>query len=316
MDDVRAVMEAAGSERAVLLGYSEGGPMSVLFAATYPERVRGLVLFGAFAKRLDPDEDYPWAPTREERARHLEMAAGDWRFEAQMRAMCPSADEAMARWWGERCRAAASPGAIRALGAMNARIDVRPVLPAVQAPTLVVHRSGDRRARVEEGRYLAERIPGAVMAELPGEDHFVAIDPDQFVDAVAPFVTALAARPPAPPPGEAVATAVVAADGDAPLVQVYDGPARAVREAVALARRLGRGVGVHTGPVRRVGRPEGDAVRIAAAVAERAAPGEALVTITSRDLVPGSGLAFDRRGDLADAGGARPLFAASAPAPD
>lgn len=314
MDDVRAVMDAAGSRRAVLVGYSEGCPMAVLFAATYPERVAGVVLIGGFAKRSDPDDDYPWAPTREEREAAIATLLGDGGLERMMRLMCPSADDAMAAWWGERCRAAASPGAIRALAEMNSLIDVRGVLPAVQAPTLVVHRTDDADVRVEEGRYLASRIPGATMVELPGADHFVAVDPDQLVDAIAPFVTGLADDDTAPE--VAVATVVAAADGGSPLVQVYEGPVRAVREAVALARRLGRGVGVHTGPVRRAGRPEGDAVRIATAVAALAPPGEVLVTSTSRDLVPGSGLAFDPRGELAGEDGPRPLFAAAAPAPE
>jgi hypothetical protein len=203
---------------------------------------------------------------------------------------------------------------MRALREMNSRIDVRAVLPAVQAPTLVVHRTGDASVRIEEGRYLADRIPGARIVELPGADHFLAVRPDEIVGAIAPFVAELAERPGDAAAAEAVATVVVAADGDAPLVQVYDGPARAIRQAVELAARLGRGVGVHTGPVRRAGRPDGDAVRIATAVAGRASPGEALVTITSRDLVPGSGLDFDGRGKLLDATGPRPLFAARAPA--
>ena len=239
MDDVRAVMEAAGSGRAVLFGYSEGGPMSVLFAATYPERVRGLVLFGAFAKRIDPDDDYPWAPTRAERAAHLERAAGDWRFEDQMREMCPSADEAMARWWGERCRAAASPGAVRALMEMNSRIDVRELLPAIAVPTLVVHRAADARVRVEEGRYIAERVPGARLVELPGADHFVGIDPDQILDAVEPFVAELAAAPPAEAASERVLATVVAAEGPgAPALSLFDGPTRAIRSALATVERL------------------------------------------------------------------------------
>ena len=115
MDDVRAVMDAVDSRRAVLFGYSEGAPMAILFAATYPERARALVLYGAYAKRVDPDDDYPWAPTREARAAYIEALERDWGFESDMKLMCPSADEAMARWWGERCRAAASPGAIKAL---------------------------------------------------------------------------------------------------------------------------------------------------------------------------------------------------------
>jgi DNA-binding SARP family transcriptional activator/pimeloyl-ACP methyl ester carboxylesterase len=317
MDDVRAVMEAAGSERAVLFGYSEGGPMSVLFAATYPERVHGLVLFGSFAKRLDPDDDYPWAPTREERATHLEMAAGDWRFEAQMRSMCPSADEAMARWWGERCRAAASPGAVRALMEMNARIDVRDVLPAIRVPTLVVHRGADGRVRVEESRYIAGRIPGARLVELPGADHFVAVDPDQILDAIEPFVAQLADAPAqAAEPGRALATVVAAEGPGAPPLALFDGPARAVRDALAAARRLAAAgtsarLGVHTGEVERGGgRPAGPAVEAAREVAAAAAPGEVLVTATTRDLVAGSGLAFEDRGERRQATGPRRLFAA------
>ncbi|HEX6049288.1 MAG TPA: alpha/beta fold hydrolase, partial [Gemmatimonadaceae bacterium] len=175
MDDVRAVMDAVSSRRAVLFGYSEAGPMAILFAATYPERTRALVLYGAYAKRLDPDDDYPWAPTREARAAYIEHLERTWGFEADIKTMCPSADDAMARWWGERCRAAASPGAIRALNEMNSLIDVRALLPAIRVPTLVVHRGTDYDVKVEEGRYIAERIPGARFVELPGADHFVGV---------------------------------------------------------------------------------------------------------------------------------------------
>jgi DNA-binding SARP family transcriptional activator len=102
MDDVRAVMDAVDSRPAVLFGYSEGAPMAILFTATYPERTRALVLYGAYAKRLDPDDDYPWAPTREARAAYIADLERDWGFESDMKLMCASADEAMARWWGER----------------------------------------------------------------------------------------------------------------------------------------------------------------------------------------------------------------------
>jgi len=189
-DDVRAVMDAAGSERAVLLGYSEGGPMSLLFAATYPERVSALVLYGVFASRVQND-DYPWAPSQAERDAYADRIEREWGWEADMHRMCPNADDAMARWWSERARAAMSPGAARALIAMNSTVDVRHVLPAIRVPTLILHRSGDSDARVEEGRYIAERIPDARFVELPGKDHFVAIDPDQILDEVEGFVLAL-----------------------------------------------------------------------------------------------------------------------------
>jgi class 3 adenylate cyclase/DNA-binding SARP family transcriptional activator/pimeloyl-ACP methyl ester carboxylesterase len=188
MDDLRAVMDGAGSRRAVVFGYSEGGPLAVLFAATYPERVRALVLYGAYVKRSHPDDDYPWAPPLEAREAYIEAIQAEWGFENDLKVMCPSADEAMMRWWGERCRAAASPGAVRALMEMNSGIDVRHVLDAIHVPTLVLHRSADFDSDVAEGRYIASRIAGARFVELEGTDHFVAIDPDQILDVVEPFV--------------------------------------------------------------------------------------------------------------------------------
>ena len=188
MDDVRAVMDAVGSERAVLFGYSEGGPMAILFAATYSERTAALVLYGSYARRL-ANADYPWGRTLEERAAYATQIENDWAWEADMHIMCPSADAALARWWGERARAAASPGAARALIEMNSLVDIRNVMPAVHVPTLVLHRSDDRDSHVEEGRYIADHIKGATFIELAGQDHFVAIDPDQILDPVETFVT-------------------------------------------------------------------------------------------------------------------------------
>jgi pimeloyl-ACP methyl ester carboxylesterase len=171
MDDVRAVMDAVGSERAALFGYSEGGPLAILFAATYPQRVRALALYGTYAKRTGPDDDYPWCETAEERVGYAAAIEREWGVEADLGRMAPSADESLARWWMERARAAASPGSARALVMMNSQADIRDVLPAVQAPTLVIHRVGDRDARVEEGRYIAAHIPGARFVELPGDTH-------------------------------------------------------------------------------------------------------------------------------------------------
>ena len=189
IDDVRAVLDAVASERAALFGYSEGGPMCVVFAATYPERTSALALYGTYAKRRDPDDDYPWAPTSAEREAYAERIEREWAWESDMRRMCPNADDAMARWWAMRAHAAASPGAARALIEMNSQIDVRAVLPTVHVPTVVLHRSGDLDSNVSEGRYLAERIPGARFVELPGADHVPWIDADQVVDEIEEFLT-------------------------------------------------------------------------------------------------------------------------------
>src|SRR6185369_3611921 len=131
MHDVVVVMDAAGSERAVLCGYSEGGPMSILMAAMYPERVEALVLYGTYARRLTA-EGYPWGTTPEERLAYMDRLSDEWSWEADMRAMCPSADDAMARWWGLRSRAAATPTTVRSLIAMNSLIDVRSALGSVR----------------------------------------------------------------------------------------------------------------------------------------------------------------------------------------
>ena len=189
MDDVRAVMDAVGSERAAFLGYSEGGPMSCLFAATYPERTSALVIYASYAKRQDPDDDYPWASTPSERQAYAEQMERDWGVDSDLGSMAPNADAALRAWWARRARAAASPAAARDLVLMNSLIDTRAVLPTIRVPTLVLHRTGDRDSRVEEGRYLAEHIPGARFVELAGEDHFVSIEADQILDEVEEFLT-------------------------------------------------------------------------------------------------------------------------------
>ncbi len=189
MDDVRAVMDAVGSEQAALLGYSEGGPMCCLFAATYPERTSALVLYGSYAKRQDPDDDYPWAATRAERRAYADEIERDWGVNADLGAMAPNADAPLRAWWAKRARAAASPGAARDLILMNSEIDVRPVLPTIRVPTLVLHRTGDRDSHIDEGRYITDHIPGARFVALPGDDHIVSIDPDEILDEVQEFLT-------------------------------------------------------------------------------------------------------------------------------
>ncbi len=189
MDDVRAVMDAVGTDQAALFGYSEGGPMCVLFAATYPERVRALVLYGTYAKRLHPDEEYPWAPTQEERERIAYALEATWGEDVDLSTMWPSADAASAAWARRHGRAALSPAGARDLILMNSKADVRELLPTVQCPTLVLHRTGDGDSRAEEGRYIAERIPDARFVELPGNDHVPWHEPDRILDEIEEFLT-------------------------------------------------------------------------------------------------------------------------------
>jgi pimeloyl-ACP methyl ester carboxylesterase len=177
MDDVRAVMDAVGSQQAVLMGVSEGGPMSILFAATYPERVSALILWGSDVKGVRTD-DYPWARSFDEAIRAVEDAAERWGSpdycDEALRTAAPSLadDEDFRRWWASYMRLAASPASAAALLRMNMEIDVRHVLPAIRVPTLVLHRTDDRLVDVRNSRYIAERIPHARGVELPGVDHF------------------------------------------------------------------------------------------------------------------------------------------------
>ena len=182
MDDVRAVLEAVGSERAAIIGISEGGPLSALFAATYPERTSALVMIGTYAKRVR-DEDYPWAPTREERGDFLREMREKWGGPVGIEERAPSRahDPAFREWWAEYLRMGASPGAAVALTKMNAEVDVRHVLPTVRVPTLVIHNRGDLCLKVEEGRYVASRIPGARFVELPGRDHLPFFEDEETV---------------------------------------------------------------------------------------------------------------------------------------
>jgi pimeloyl-ACP methyl ester carboxylesterase len=195
MDDVRAVMDSASSDRAALMGYSEGGPLSMLFAATYPERTTSLVLYGTYAKRRDPDDDYPWSATWEERQAYADAVEREWGTEADLGTMAPNAGAAEVEWWRSRARAAASPGAAKALILMNSNIDVRAILETIHVPTLVIHRADDRDSRLEEGRYIAERIPGARFVELAGEDHSPWFEPDEILDEVEEFLTGVRRGP-------------------------------------------------------------------------------------------------------------------------
>jgi pimeloyl-ACP methyl ester carboxylesterase len=194
IDDVRAVMDAAGSKRAVLMGVSEGGPMSALFAATYPERTIGLILYGTFPTSNRSD-DYPWAPTPEERDETTEFYRQHWGHElTTLEDFAPSVadDEQFCKWFTRLMRLGASPGAAVALNQMNATIDIRQILPTIRVPTLVLHRTGDRDTPVEAGRYIAARIPGARMVELPGEDHFNFIgDQESILIEIESFVGSL-----------------------------------------------------------------------------------------------------------------------------
>ncbi len=193
MDDLRAVMDAVGSERAALFGYSEGGNMCMLFAATHPERTIALVTYSCFAKRIW-SPDYPWAPTPEARALEYEQVEREWGNEMDLAHYIPSKinDREFARRLATYYRNAASPSAAVALLRMNTQIDVRHVLPSISVPTLVMHRDGDLDVNIAEGRWLASQIPGARFVEFHGDDHAPWTgDQDALVGEVQEFLTGI-----------------------------------------------------------------------------------------------------------------------------
>jgi pimeloyl-ACP methyl ester carboxylesterase len=193
MDDVRAVLDAVGSERAALLGVSEGGSMCFLFAATYPQRTTALVAASTFAKRIW-SPDYPWAPTPEQRQLFFDDIRDHWGDVVDLADVAPSRanDERFRQWWAGFLRRGASPGGALELARWNTEIDVRHVLPAIRVPALILHRRDDRDAKVEEGRYIAAHIPGARFVELAGADHVPWVgDSDALLDEVEEFLTGI-----------------------------------------------------------------------------------------------------------------------------
>ena len=341
MDDVRAVLDAVGSERSAVFGISEGAALSILFAATYPQRTSALAIFGGFAKRLW-SSDYPWAPTMAQRRSWIDSLKSGWGGMVDLATIAPSrvGDAQYGEWFATYMRQSASPSAAVALAEMNTDVDVRSILPTVHVPTLVMHRSEDRDANVAEGRYIAQRIPGAKFVELPGGDHMVSAgDAGAVADELEEFITGVRH---VSQPDRVLATVLftdivrstevaaslgdrrwhellerhhaiirreiarfggreVKTTGDGFLI-TFDGPARAVRCALALTldmRELGIDLraGLHTGECEVIGDDvAGIAVHIAARVLSEAAPGEILVSSTLRDLVAGSGLRFQTRG--------------------
>lgn len=341
MEDVHTVMNAVGSENAVLIGVSEGGPMCSLFAATYPDRTTALVMIGTYAKRIK-DEDYPWGVSIEDREAFFEMMYRDWGKPVGIEERAPSMalDEEFRNWWATYLRMGASPGAAVALTKMNAEIDVRNVLPSIRVPTLVIHRSGDMCLKVEEGRFVASLIPACKYVELGGIDHLPFVgDQDEILEEIEEFLTGVRQNADydrvlatvmnikiVNPQTQAVERGAedwqellershvyvqrqlqlfkgkeVSYDENGVLA-TFDGPARAIRCAVAItnsARRLGVRVktGVHTGECDVFdGKYSGIAVEIAQKIAEESALGEILASRTVKDLVAGSGINFEERG--------------------
>jgi class 3 adenylate cyclase len=341
MADIPAVLDTVGSERTAVIANIGGGMLAMPFVATHPDRVASLILVDCFARFLEAP-DYPFGAPTEELDPALEIAEGDIGRGVMVDLFAPSVanDERFRRAWARYERSAATPGSTKAIVRLIYESDVRDVLPAIRVPTLVIHRRDAVGFGVEHGRYLAGHIPGARYVELPGADNLIwAGDMDAMVAEIQAFVTGVR---PAPEPRRVLATVLftdivgsteraarlgdvrwqslladhnrivrheleryaghevrVVGDG---FLATFDGPARAVRCAVAIrdgVREVGLEIraGVHVGEIEVL--PDdiaGLAVHLGARVSALAGPGEVLVSSTVKDLVVGSGLAFEDRG--------------------
>lgn len=342
-DDIRAVMDDVGIERANIFGVSEGGSMACLFAATYPQRVNSLLVWGAQARWI-ACPDHPWGQTQEQHDQMIAMIDNDWpSFEyitGPGAGVGKDADLAFIESISRYMRAAANPSAVRAYEQMNGQIDTRPILPSIQAPTLVMNRTGDPCSNVEAARDMASRIPGAKFKEYPGNSHSMMLDDMETVlSDIQEFITG---ERPIDSSDRVLATVLfldiassterAAELGDTPwrnllnsyyaivrkelarfrgkeinttgdaFLATFDGPARAVRCALAIAiavRQLGIEVraGVHTGECELMGDNVGGiAVHTGARIMAKSEPGSVLVSGTVKDLVSGSGINFQDYG--------------------
>ena len=327
MDDVRAVMDAAGSGRAAVLGASEGAPMAMLFAATYPERTRALVLYGGYA------HFHKWVMPPERLEAFIETAETSWGTGATLPNFAPGRvdDIHFTQWWARFERLSASPTAAAALARMNAGVDVRDILGTISVPTFLIHRRNDARVDPEASRFLARTIPGAHLAEIPGRDHPIWTgDVDRVADLIEEFLTG----EPAVADVERVLAALlvtriydtaklgdrmwaerslrfqetwrmlvsrhggrVAGTHGELMISRFDGPARAIRCAATLreaAQQIGvaSAQGAHVGEIEPRGPPIGLTARVTMQLAAHAGRGEILASRLVADLAVGSGLHF------------------------
>jgi class 3 adenylate cyclase len=342
MDDVLAVMEAAGSERATICGTLEGGPMAALFAASHPQKTEALVLYATFA-RATWAPGYEWAWPAELRDEKMGELIDQWGQGYVASAVAPSqmADPGFMEWAGRLERLAASPSTIRRIIKLIGEFDVRDVLPSIRVPTLVMHRTDDTFIKVEHSRYIASQIPGARYVELEGDENMFSVgDWESLVGELEEFMTGTRHER---EPDRMLATVLftdicestqraaemgdrgwrfllerhdalfrqalsrhrgreVKRTGDG-FLATFDGPARAIRCAASVTEAMGSlglqiRAGLHTGELEVMdGDLGGLAVHIASRVMGAAAPNEVLVSGTVKDLVVGSGIDFEDRGE-------------------
>lgn len=322
ISDACAVMNAVGSEQALLMGVSEGGAATLLFAATYPERVKGLIIYGATPKFVRDGNEPKFAMPPEAFEHWIDMMEREWGGPYGIELFAPSRmhESDFRDWWAKFLRMAASPGSVFDVFRIIADIDVRHVLPSIYVPTLVLHRTGDQMIYIDAGRYIAEQMPNATFVEINGSDHLFWVNPDTMLDYIEHFSQSLedSSQP------EYILTTVLNACFDSAvshdsvksvilhfqgriikqnedsLTAIFDGPSRAIRCAKNLfSSHKHAKFSLHTGECRIQGDAiMGTALTIAAQICEQSEIDTIIVSRTIRDLIAGSGINLDKHGYL------------------
>lgn len=327
MDDIRAVMDAAGSKKAILFGHSEGGSVSALFAATYPNRTISLITFGIFAKRRYAP-DYPWAPTDEERQVVYDMIEEGWgsgRMNLASLAPSKAHDKAFMDWLANYFRSGASPSAAMVLTKMNTQVDIIDILGSIKVPSLIMQRTHDIDVKIEEGRFIAARIEGAKFVELAGDDHLfwvgdaerVLAEMRRFIRHTKPirndgtrlFTFAsgriLSLGPDHKSPKELIGQFVAQYRGrivryhEEGFIATFEGPSKAVHCSIDLNsalqnQQIGLSIGIHIKEAteEEVLTMEGERMRFLASLLDQAQVSQIMITQAVKNLLSGTGLQF------------------------
>ncbi len=321
MSDALCVLDAAASERTFVMGTSEGGAVSVLLASTYPERVRGLILYSSTPKLVKTDDEPAWADDEEAFGRMIGQIQKQWGGAWAIQNFAPSRaqDEKFQEWWSKVLRASSSPSSIRATLEVVRDIDIRPLLPQIRTRTLVIHKTHDRLLPVEASRYFAAHMPNARFVELPGADHFFFVDSEKVIAAVSQFIREEPEKSADTWIGIVLYLHLSNLGKKEKAIQfelkehrakgnffsgdqataVFDSPSRAIQCALKLRELIkddSLRISLHVGECGiENGKPTHAVIEVARQAAQVAPPGKVILTQTLRDILAGSGVVFDLR---------------------
>lgn len=317
IDDACCVLDAAQSERAFVMGTSEGAAAAVLLSAIFPERVRGLILYAAVPKVVRTGTEPPWASDADQYRANIVRMQQSWGGPWAVESFAPSRaqDDQFRSWWAMILRAASSPSSVKAVLELIGEVDIRSLLPQVQVRTLVIHKREDRIASLEAGRYFATHMPNATWVELPGNDHIYFVESTAVLDAIVRFcreeagmtttftkiaiILRLLIKKENAKLSESFfeeSQPLTVQNTSGGMFAVFESPTRALQCALRLRgniNSLSYSIGLHIGECSLANNhPTEPAFMAAGIAAGQSAPGEIVVTQSLRDILAGSGFQF------------------------